>query len=78
MQIKHLVWTRGDVQLVLEVDRKALVPLLCQTALERIGVGGWPGSAAGSQWVTSPMASRASRLSRSQRSLPGATRAGSF
>jgi len=31
MSIKEIHWRRGDVELILDVDRKALVPLLRQT-----------------------------------------------
>ena len=42
MEIKEIRSTRGNLQLVLEKDRQALVPLLRQTALTRISVGNRP------------------------------------
>ncbi len=42
MKIKEIRWKRGDVEIVLDLDRKALVPLLRRTALDRISVGGYP------------------------------------
>ena len=35
MSIREIRWKRGDVELVLDPDRRALVPLLRQTALDR-------------------------------------------
>lgn len=41
--LKEIRWRRNpDVELVLEPDRKMVVPLLRQTALERITVGSYP------------------------------------
>ena len=46
MSIREIRWKRGDVELVLDPDRRALVPLLRQTAVNRISVGKFPSGVA--------------------------------
>src|SRR5687768_851493 len=36
MNMKEIHWRRGEIDIVLEPDRKALVPLLRQTALDSV------------------------------------------
>src|SRR5688572_8073227 len=65
MSIKEIHWTRGDVELILDVDPKALVPLLRQTALDCILVGDSPWAVAfdgAFMWVTNGVSNFMSKI----------------
>ena len=65
MDIKEIRSTRGNLQLVLEKDRQALVPLLRQTALTRIPVVSNPFGLAfdgAFMWVTNSGTNNVSKI----------------
>jgi YVTN family beta-propeller protein len=65
MSIKEIRWRRGDVEMVIDPDRKTLEPLLRQTALSRIPVGYYRTEVAFDGafiWVTNGSSSTVSKI----------------
>lgn len=79
MNIQRINWKRGDVEIVLEPDRKALVPLLRQTALDPISVGVSPVTAAfdgAFMWVTNSGSNTLSKIDVATNQVVGTVGAG--